>query len=132
MTLTCSPNTGIINLCLPLVLKQSIIWRFNISALTSGIISKYDFLNSKDGFSEKGLIGKATIQWKDLKTQTDIAQKRYRKLHSTYEFDGIIIIKETIKKYNISNLIYNNRNTVFTNIITLTLIVFFLHQNIKF
>ena len=99
MTLTCSPNTGIINLCLPLVLKQSIIWRFNISALTSGIISKYDFLNSKDGFSEKGLIGKAATMKrfeyspleKKLKAQTDIAQKRYRKLYSTYEFDGIII-----------------------------------------
>ena len=45
---------------------------------------------------------------KKLKVRTGIAKKQYQKLDDPYHFDKIIK-KPTFKKYNRSNLIYNNK-----------------------
>ena len=56
-----------------------------ISALSSGNVSKYEFLTGKDVLPEKGLLEKATMKrfkysplGKKLKAQTDIAKKQYQ------------------------------------------------------
>ena len=47
---------------------------------------------------------------KQLKAETDIEKKQYKRLDNTYEFDKIIKIeKPTFKKYNRQTLIYNSR-----------------------
>ena len=47
---------------------------------------------------------------KELRAQTDIAKKQYKKLDDTYEFDKIIKKeKPAFKKYKRSNLIYNRK-----------------------
>ena len=88
-----------------------------ILALSSGNVSKHWFLTGKAVFPEKELLEKAsTIKrfensplGSELKKQTDIAEKQYKKLDNTYEFDRIKKEKPTIKKYNRSNLIYNSK-----------------------
>ena len=68
-----------------------------ISALSSGNISKYEFLTGKDVIPEIYLLEKAatmkrfeySLLGKEMKAQTDIANKQYRKLDNTYEFDRI-------------------------------------------
>ena len=80
-----------------------------ISALSSGNVSKYEFLTGKDVLPKKDLLEKAATMkrfeysplGKELKAQTDIAKKKYQKLEDTYEFDKIIKKeKPTFKKYN--------------------------------
>ena len=94
-----------------------------VLALSSGNVTKYEFLTSKDVLAEKYLLQKAATMKrleyspldKELKAQTDIAKKQYQKLDNTYEFDRIqknknknkTKTKSTTKKYNRSNLIYS-------------------------
>ena len=89
-----------------------------ISALSSGNISKYEFLSGKDVLPESDLLEKdATLKrfefsplGKELKAQTDSAKRKYKKLDKTFEFDKIIKKeKPTVKKYNRSNLIYDSK-----------------------
>ena len=58
----------------------------------------------------------ATTKWfeyspsgKELKTQTDIADKLYQGLDKIYQFNEKIKKKPTLKKRNKSALIYNNK-----------------------
>ena len=68
-----------------------------VLALSSGNVTKYEFLTSKDVLAEKYLLQKAAtvkrLEYspldKELKAQTDIAKKQYQKLDNTYEFDRI-------------------------------------------
>ena len=76
-------------------------------------------MTNKDVLPEKYLVRKAaTINWfeyfplgKELKTQTNsIAKRQCQKLGNIFEFDKVIEKeKTTIKKYIISNLIYNSK-----------------------
>ena len=60
-----------------------------ISALSSGNVSKYEFLTGKDVLPEKDLIGKAAALnkfeysplGKELKAQTSVAEKQYQGLN---------------------------------------------------
>ena len=85
-----------------------------ISALSSGNVSK----PGKDVLPKKDLLGKAATMkifeysplGKELKTQTDITKKQYKKLDITSESDKITKKeKREFKKYNRSNLIYNSK-----------------------
>ena len=70
------------------------------SVLSSGNVSKYENLTGKDVLPEKDLLKKAATfkrfeysrLSKELKVQTDIAKKHYKKLDDTYEFDKIYIL----------------------------------------
>ena len=93
-----------------------------ISALSSGNISKYEFLPSKNVLPEKDLVEKAATMkrfkysplGKELKAQTDIAKTLYQKLDDTFEFDKIIKKeKPTLKKYDRSNLIYDSKYSLY-------------------
>ena len=77
-----------------------------ISALSSGNVSKYEFLTGKGVLPEKDLLEKAAtikrfeypLLGKELKAQIEIA-KKYQKLDNSYEFDKIIKKeKPTFKK----------------------------------
>ena len=70
-----------------------------ISALSSENVSKYEFLTGKDVLPEKNLIEKVS------------ASRRigYSGIVKKHEFDRIKKEKPTIKKYNRSNLIYNDK-----------------------
>ena len=49
---------------------------------------------------------------KELKVQTDIAKKKYKKLDNIFEFDKIVKKeKPTLESYNKSNLIYNSKHS---------------------
>ena len=87
-----------------------------ISALSSRNVSKHEILTGKDVLPENDVLEKAATMkifkysplGKELKAQTDIANKQHQKLGHTYKFDKIIKKeKPTFKKYNNSNLIYN-------------------------
>ena len=89
-----------------------------ISALSSGSISKCGFLSGKGVLPERDVLEKAaTIKrfeysplGKELKAQTDIAKKQYKKLDNTHEFDKMIKNEKPVfKLYNTSNLIYDNK-----------------------
>ena len=95
-----------------------------ISALSSGNVSKYEFLAGKDVLPEKDLLEKASTMKrfeqllldKELKAQTDIAKKHCQKLDNTYNFDQITKTeKPTFKKCNRSNLIYNTKHSFYEN-----------------
>ena len=84
-----------------------------ILALSSGSISKYEFLVGRDALPEKDLIRKAaTIKrfeysplGKELKAKIDIAKKQYQKLDDIYELYQIIKKeKPTFKKCNRWNI----------------------------
>ena len=86
------------------------------SALLSRNVSKYETLTGEDVLSEKDLLEKAITMkifeylpvGKELKAQTDIANKQHQKLDDTYKFNKTIKKeKPTFKKYNRSNLIYS-------------------------
>ena len=67
----------------------------NVSTLSSGNVSRYEFLTGKDVLPEKKLLENApkmkrfeySLLGKELKAQTDIAKKKYQKLNNTAEFD---------------------------------------------
>ena len=99
-----------------------------ILALSSGNVSKYQFLTGKDNLLTKDLLEKAaTVKrfeysplGQELKKQTSVAEKQYKKLDNTFEFDKIIKKeKPTLKKYNRSNLTYDSKYS------------FYPHYNIK-
>ena len=87
------------------MIQTNKLLRFHL--LSSGNVSKYEFLTSKDVLSEKDLLEKAapmkrfevkqlSLQLsKELKAETNIAKKQYQKLDDTYEFDKIIKKKKT-------------------------------------
>ena len=66
-----------------------------ISALSSGNVGKYEFLNGKDVLPEKDLLEKFAAMkrfeysplGKKLKAQADIAKKQYQILNNAFEFD---------------------------------------------
>ena len=82
--------------------------------LSSGNVSKYEFLTGKDVLPENDLLEKtAAIKrfeysplGRELKVQTDIAEEQYQKFDDTFEFDKIIKKENsTIKNYSKSDLI---------------------------
>ena len=88
-----------------------------ISALSSGNVSKYEYLTCKDVSPENDLLETAaTIKRfeyspldRELKTQTDIANKQYQKLDDSFKLDKIIKKEEpALENYSKSNL--NSRN----------------------
>ena len=107
-----------------------------MSALSSGNVSKYEFLTGKDVLPEKDLLEKAAtmkryeyfLLGKEVKAQTDIAKKQYQKLYNTFEFDLIIKKKKRNQhlKFIINQIEYITVNIVFTNIIVIVknLIIF--------
>ena len=98
-----------------------------ISAFSSGNVSKYQFLTGKDVLPDKDLQEKAAALkrfeylplGKELKAQTNVAEKQYQKLNKIFESDEkeeepVTIKKEepvAIKKEIIHELklIYNNK-----------------------
>ena len=87
-----------------------------ISPLSSGNVSKYQFLTGKDVLPEKELLEEAgtmkrfeySLLHKELKAQTDITKRQYQKLYNTYEPEKIITKENpTLSKYNRPNLIYD-------------------------
>ena len=66
-----------------------------ITALLSGNVSKSEFLTGKDALREKDLLEKAATMKKfeysllgsELKKQTSIAEKQYKRLDKDYELD---------------------------------------------
>ena len=51
---------------------------------------------------------------KELKAQTDLGKKQYRKLDDTFKLDKIIKKeKQALENYSISNLMYNSKNTFY-------------------
>ena len=66
-----------------------------LSALSSGNISKYEFLTGKYVLPEKDMLEKAAtmkrfecpLLGKKLKAQTDVVKKQYQKLDNTLKFD---------------------------------------------
>ena len=93
----------------------------NISALLSGNVSTFEFLTGKDVLQEKDLLEKAvTLKrfgysplGKELKAQTDIAKKQYKKLDDTDMFDETINKKSTLKNYGKSDLIRDTNHSFF-------------------
>ena len=97
-----------------------------MSALSLGNVSKYKFLTGKDVIPEKDLLEKAAtmkiLEYLPLGIfafrQSNIAKKQYQKLENTYKYDKLITKqKPTLKKYNISNLIYGSKYSFYQNII---------------
>ena len=88
-----------------------------ISALSSGNVSKNEFLTGKDVLPEKDWLEKAAALkkfkysplGKKLKKQTSVAEKQYQKFHNTHRFDRIKKEKGVIKKYNRLNLVYDSK-----------------------
>ena len=88
-----------------------------ISALSSGNVSKNEFLTGKDVLPEKDWLEKAAALkkfkysplGKKMKKQTSVAEKQYQKFHNTYRFDRIKKEKGVIKKYNRLNLVYDSK-----------------------
>ena len=93
-------------------------------------VSKYEFSTVKDVLSEKELVRKScyikkirrleySLLGKELKPQTDIAQKQYKGLNKFFKSgekkEPVTIKKETptIKKYNKSDLIYNTNHSFY-------------------
>ena len=66
-----------------------------ISALSSGNVSKYEFLVGKNILPKKDLLEKAatmklfkySLLGKELKAQTDILKKHYQKIEIGFKFD---------------------------------------------
>ena len=81
-----------------------------ISALSSRNVSKHEILTGKDVLPENDVLEKAATMkifkysplGKELKAQTDIANKQHQKLGHTYKFDKIIKKK---KNQHLKNII---------------------------
>ena len=104
-------------------------WIYNpgkISVLSPVNVSKYEFLTSKDVLPEKDLLEKSvelkrfeySPLGKEIKAQSDIANKQYQKLDDADEFDETINKKSTLKKHSKWDLIYEII-IVFSNIIVI-------------
>ena len=90
-----------------------------ISALSSGNVSKYEFLTGKYVLPEKDIVEKSAMMkrfeylslGKELKVQIDIIKKQYQKLDDSYELHKITKKeKPEFGKYNRSNLIYDSKD----------------------
>ena len=79
-----------------------------ISVLSSGNLSKYEFLTGNNVLPKKDLLEKAEVikrfeyflLGKELKAQTDIAKKQYKNLDNTCELQIIKKEEATFKNYN--------------------------------
>ena len=91
-----------------------------ILTLSSGKVSKYEFLNGKVVLPEKDFLEKAaTIKRFDhsplgseMKKQTDSAKKEYQGLGKIHRFDkedDELMRKKELKKYKKFDLVYNNK-----------------------
>ena len=86
-----------------------------ISALSSGSVSKYEFLTGKDVLPEKDLLEKAASikrfeyspLGKELKKQTSVAEKQYQ------EFESNKKEKKIKRRRTNSNIVYDNCFTFF-------------------
>ena len=85
----------------------------NISASSSGNVSKHEFLTGRDVLTEKGLLEKAAALkrfeylplGKELKVQTSAAEKQYEKLEKYFKSSKKEEITE--KRCAKSNLVYS-------------------------
>ena len=94
-----------------------------ISALSSGNVSKYEFLTDKDVLAEKDLLEKAAALKrfeysplaKELKKQTSVAEKQYQDFDKVINYDEIEEPLKTEKEepltINESSIFYNNKYT---------------------
>ena len=94
-----------------------------ISALSSGNVSKYEFLTDKDVLAEKDLLEKAaalkrfeySLLAKELKKQTSVAEKQYQDFDKVINYDEIEEPLKTEKEepltINESSIFYNNKYT---------------------
>ena len=94
-----------------------------ISALSSGNVSKYEFLTDKDVLAEKDLLEKAAALKrfeysplaKELKKQTSVAEKQYQDFDKVINYDEIEEPVKTEKEepltINESSIFYNNKYT---------------------
>ena len=79
-----------------------------ISVLSSGNLSKYEFLTGNNVLPKKDLLEKAEVikrfeyflLGKELKAQTGIAKKQYKNLDNTCEFQIIKKEEARFKNYN--------------------------------
>ena len=88
------------------------------SALSSGNVSKNEFLTGSEALPEKGLLViikrfKYSLSGKEWKAQADTAKKQCQELNKIFQFDEAINKKSTPKKYNTSNLMYNSKYSFF-------------------
>ena len=67
----------------------------------------------KDVLHGKGKRVEYSPLGKELKKQTRVAEKQYKKFDNIYEFHRIKKEKLTIKKYNRSNLIYDSKCSLY-------------------
>ena len=90
-------------------------------ALSSGNVSKYEFLTGKDVLPEKDLLEKAATLKRfeysplgsELKKQTSVAEKAVSNTDKIYESDETINKESTPKKYNKSDPIYNTNHSFY-------------------
>ena len=91
-----------------------------IPASLSGNVGKYELLTGKDVLPEKGLLEESAAvkifeySWlgRELKMQTDLSKRQHEGLDKVHGFDKVndeAKKKTTIKKYNESDLNYNNK-----------------------
>ena len=105
-----------------------------------GNVIKYEFLTGKDVLPEKDLPKEGaalkTFEYlplgKELKAQTKIVKKQYKKLEATDEFVSIKKEIPTIKKYKRSNLLYDSRNSFYENYNYLIVVKVLLNQIMRF
>ena len=92
-------------------------------ALSSENVSKYDFLTSEGVFPEKDLLEKAAALKrfeyspldKELKKQTNVAEKQYQKLDNAFESNKRKEVKKSNnnkKSHAKSNLLYNKLSLI--------------------
>ena len=93
-----------------------------ISALSSGNVSKYEFLTGKDVLPKKDLLEKAvtikrfeySLLGKELEKQTSVTEKQYQKFDNVFEANKNEDDKTKSKKSRTkSNLVYNNYFTFY-------------------
>ena len=93
-----------------------------ISALSSGNVSKYELLTEKVVLPKKDLLEKAaaikrfeySLLGKELKRQTNVAEKQYQKFDNAFESNKKEEIKTKSKRSLAeSNLFYNNYFTFY-------------------
>ena len=112
-----------------------------ISALSPGNVAKYEFLTDEDLLPEKDLLQKGvtnerfeySLLGSALEKQADLAKKQYQRLDMSYELYKITKReKQTVKKYNNSNLIHHSKYSFYEYYNIENLVVFLLYRNIEF
>ena len=93
-----------------------------ISTLSSGNVSKYEFLPGKDVLPQKELLERAATMkrfeylpsGKELKAQTDITKKQYQKLDNIFGFEKIVKKERAkLENYSKSNLLYDANHSFY-------------------